>query len=162
MNVPEAQVADNDYAVGLLLEKLSKSPYAGNTLVFVIEDDAHRRPVCEAGRGGFHQLQHGQHYGLTDGTAEPMADVFDLTQKTSLVPPILRSSSTLPAPTALNSLPRTKENLLASKPRHSARRMQGQDFDEEDKLDTVNYNQALKGNVPYPTVRDGKDMSANR
>jgi hypothetical protein len=32
-------MADNDYATGLLIEKVAKSPYANNTLIFVIEDD---------------------------------------------------------------------------------------------------------------------------
>ena len=40
MNTPETQVADNDYAVGLLIEKIADSVYANNTLIFVIEDDA--------------------------------------------------------------------------------------------------------------------------
>jgi DNA-binding beta-propeller fold protein YncE len=44
VNTPELQVADNDYAVGLVLEKLAHSPYAKDTLVFVIEDDAQDGP----------------------------------------------------------------------------------------------------------------------
>ena len=41
VNTPELQVADNDYAVGLVVQKIASSPlYAGNTLIFVIEDDA--------------------------------------------------------------------------------------------------------------------------
>ena len=32
--------ADNDYAVGLLVQKIANSIYAQNTLIFVIEDDA--------------------------------------------------------------------------------------------------------------------------
>jgi hypothetical protein len=117
------------------------------------------------------------YFGITDGTAEPMADVFDLTQSTwnyaSLVPGILRTSSTLPLPakTSSNSLPDTKQNRLASKPRHNAKwwasKMAGQDFDKEDDLDTVNYNlvlwQGMKGKrVPYPEVRSGADLSENR
>jgi hypothetical protein len=33
-------VADNDYAVGLLIQKIANSKYANNTLIFVVEDDA--------------------------------------------------------------------------------------------------------------------------
>ena len=40
MNTVETQMADNDYAVGLLIEKVSKSRYKDNTLIFVVEDDA--------------------------------------------------------------------------------------------------------------------------
>jgi hypothetical protein len=187
----------------LLLEKLAASPYAANTLVFVIEDDAqdgpdhvdaHRSTAYIAGpfvKQGEVVSNHFTtvnfvrtikdvlgipYFGITDGTAEPMADVFDLTQSawkfTSIVPAVLRSSQLpVPAKTALNSLPDTKRNLLAAKSRHSAqwwaKRMEGQNFDKEDDLDTVDYNrvlwEGLKGkNVPYPTVRDGRDLSQNR
>ena len=40
VNTPELQEADNDYAVGLLVQKIANSMYANNTLIFVIEDDA--------------------------------------------------------------------------------------------------------------------------
>ena len=39
VNTPELQIADNDYAVGLVVDKIAHSPYANNTLIFVIEDD---------------------------------------------------------------------------------------------------------------------------
>jgi YVTN family beta-propeller protein len=39
LNTPELQMADDDYSVGLVAEKIAHSPYAGNTLIFVIEDD---------------------------------------------------------------------------------------------------------------------------
>ena len=40
VNTPELQVADNDYAVGLLIQKIANSIYAQNTLIFVVEDDS--------------------------------------------------------------------------------------------------------------------------
>lgn len=40
VNTPDLEVADNDYAVGLVIQKIAQSPYANNTLIFVIEDDA--------------------------------------------------------------------------------------------------------------------------
>ena len=203
VNTVESQVADNDYAVGLLLEKLAASPYAANTLVFVIEDDAqdgpdhvdaHRSIAFVAGPYVKQGAVVSDHYttvnfvrtmkdilgipyfGITDGTAEPMANLFDLSQSkwtyTSTVPAILRTTQLpLPAKTAQNSLPDTKRNLLAAKPRHNAqwweKRMSGQDFDKEDNLDTADYNRVLwegmKGKkVPYPAVRDGRDLSQNR
>ncbi|HXY24447.1 MAG TPA: beta-propeller fold lactonase family protein [Candidatus Acidoferrum sp.] len=39
VNTPELQIADNDYAVGLVAQTIAHSPYANNTLIFVIEDD---------------------------------------------------------------------------------------------------------------------------
>jgi len=204
VNTPEAQIADNDYSVGLLLEHLASSPYAANTLVFVIEDDAqdgpdhvdaHRSIAFIAGpyvkQGAVVSTRYNTvnfirtmkdvlgitTFGINDGTAEPTADLFDLNQAkwtyASKVPQILRTATTLPLPkaTVQNTLAATKRNLMAAKPRHSAqwwaKRMAGQNFDKEDDLDTVNYNRVLwegmKGKrVPYPDVRDGKDLSRDR
>ena len=41
---PEAEVADNDYAVGQLVETVSKSPIWESTAIFIIEDDAQDGP----------------------------------------------------------------------------------------------------------------------
>jgi YVTN family beta-propeller protein len=39
VNTPETQQADNDYAVGKLVEAVAHSPYAKDTMIFIIEDD---------------------------------------------------------------------------------------------------------------------------
>ena len=39
VNTPELQIADDDYSVGLVVDTIAHSPYANNTLIFVIEDD---------------------------------------------------------------------------------------------------------------------------
>ncbi|HWC20229.1 MAG TPA: beta-propeller fold lactonase family protein, partial [Terriglobales bacterium] len=39
VNTPELQQADNDYAVGLLIQAVANSPYAKDTLIISIEDD---------------------------------------------------------------------------------------------------------------------------
>lgn len=44
VNTVETQMADNDYAVGLLIEKLSQRPDWNETAVFVIEDDSQNGP----------------------------------------------------------------------------------------------------------------------
>ncbi|KAB8315812.1 beta-propeller fold lactonase family protein [Tolypothrix campylonemoides VB511288] len=44
LNTAELQMADNDYAVGLLVEKISKSPLWKDTAIFVIEDDSQDGP----------------------------------------------------------------------------------------------------------------------
>jgi hypothetical protein len=36
---PQSMVADNDYAIGLILQGLSQSPFWRNTIVFLTEDD---------------------------------------------------------------------------------------------------------------------------
>jgi hypothetical protein len=40
VDTPDTQIADHDYAVGLLVEKLSRTPFWKDTVVIVIEDDA--------------------------------------------------------------------------------------------------------------------------
>jgi DNA-binding beta-propeller fold protein YncE len=107
VNTPETQQADNDYAVGLLIEKISKSPkYKDNTLIFVIEDDAqdggdhmdsHRTIAFVAGayvkQGKVISTQYNtvnflrtieevlglQPMNLNDALARPMADIFTTT-----------------------------------------------------------------------------------
>jgi hypothetical protein len=40
VNTPETQQADDDYAVGRLVEVVAHSPYAASTLIIITEDDA--------------------------------------------------------------------------------------------------------------------------
>ena len=40
MPTPQFYVADNDYALGLLVQEVSSSPYWKDTAIFVLEDDA--------------------------------------------------------------------------------------------------------------------------
>ncbi len=80
---PHAMVANNDYAIGQLVDAVSHSRYWPNTAIFIIEDDAQdgadhvdgRRtvglvdqPVCEAWHGGQHAV-HNELDGAVDGTA---------------------------------------------------------------------------------------------
>ena len=73
VNTVETEIADNDYAVGLLVEKVAHSKYAKDTLIFVIEDDAQNGPdhvdahrslalhcwaVCETARSDFKTFQY--------------------------------------------------------------------------------------------------------
>ena len=68
VNTIETQMADNDYALRLLIQKVAQSQYKNNTLIFVIEVDAQDGPdhvdahstiayvigaLCQAARGLF-------------------------------------------------------------------------------------------------------------
>jgi DNA-binding beta-propeller fold protein YncE len=108
VNTVELQVADNDYAVGLVAEKIAHSPCKHNTLIFVIEDDAqdgadhidaHRSIAFVIGPYVKHNAVVStpyntismvrtiedilgiKHMNLNDTTANPMLDVFDVDQK---------------------------------------------------------------------------------
>ncbi len=104
VNTPELQQADNDYAVGLLVQAVAKSPYAKDTLIIIIEDDSqdgadhvdsHRSTTYFVGP---YVRQHAvvstrysqtnvlrtiedilgtEHINLNTYYARPMADVFD-------------------------------------------------------------------------------------
>jgi hypothetical protein len=105
VNTPELQQADNDYAVGLLVQAVAHSPYASNTLIAIIEDDcqdgadhvdSHRATTYFVGP---YVKQHAvvstrysqtnllrtiedilgtEHLNLNTYYARPMADVFDI------------------------------------------------------------------------------------
>lgn len=105
VNTPELQQADNDYAVGLLIEKIAHSRYANQTLIFVLEDDSqdgpdhvdsHRSTAYVVGP----YVKHGkvvstrystvsmlrtmedilglQHLSLHEAGVAPMSDIFDI------------------------------------------------------------------------------------
>ena len=108
VNTVETQMADNDYAVGLLVEKVAHSSYKDSTLIFVIEDnaqngldhvDAHRSiayvvsPYVKQGPvvskfyttvsmiRTIEDVLGIKPLNLNDGLTEPMAEVFDLRQR---------------------------------------------------------------------------------
>jgi sugar lactone lactonase YvrE len=107
IDYPEAQQADDDYAVGLVADAVAHSRYRGNTLIFVVEDDAQDGPDhVDAHRSTAYivgpyvkqkavvstfyttvnmvrtieDILGTDHLNLNDAYAAPMADVFDLAQ----------------------------------------------------------------------------------
>ncbi len=170
VNTPELQQADNDYAVGMLVEKISKSKYADNTLIFVIEDDAqdgpdhvdsHRSVAFVAGayvkRGAVVSTQYNtidflrtmeevlglSPMNLNDALAKPMADIFNTS-------PSPWSYAAAPAPMLYNSqlpLPPKPAGLIVPKPTHDAaywaRVSEGMDFSAEDRFNFAVYNRIL-------------------
>ena len=171
VNTPELQEADNDYAVGLLVQKIANSPiYANNTLIFVIEDDAqdggdhvdsHRTIAFVAGAYVKQQTVVSAPYNtvnflrtieevlglapmnLNDALATPMADVFNTTASTW-------SFTAAPSPylyaTSL-PMPPKAAGLIVPKSTHSAkywaRVTKGMDFSDADRIDFATYNHIL-------------------
>lgn len=107
LNTPETQQADDDLTVGRLLQTLSESPFASDTLVIVTEDDAqdgpdhidsHRSTAYVVGpyvrKGAVVSTHFSQvnalrtiedilgtaHMNLNTAFQRPMADVFDIGQ----------------------------------------------------------------------------------
>ena len=112
MNTPESQIAGNDYALGELVEAVSKSPYWKDTAIFVVEDDAQDGPDhVDSHRTVAHVIsaytkRHAvvstfyttvamlrtiedilgiDHLGLFDKNAAPMSDVFSRTHRCGAV-----------------------------------------------------------------------------
>ena len=112
--------------------------------------------------------------GVTDGLAEPMAEIFGRRLKpwkyTTIVPEVLHSTQLpLPPKTVQTGSPSAKGALAYVRPRGDAaywqKVMADQNFAKEDKLDEPRFNRALwQGlkNSAYPTLRDGRDLSKDR
>ena len=172
VNTPELQVADNDYAVGLVASAVAKSPYAKDTLIFVIEDDAqdgadhvdaHRSIAFIIGpyvKQGFvdstryntvsfvrtiEDILGIPHLNLNDAHALPMANVFDLKQSKwsyDAVPSAYLANTTLPI-----AFPSADLRIPALRPLHDATwwaaHTKGMDFSVEDHLDSAKFNRVL-------------------
>jgi YVTN family beta-propeller protein len=192
VNTPELQVADNDYAVGLLVEKIANSIYNDSTLIFVIEDDSqdgadhvdsHRSIAYVIGPYVKHKAVVSAAYttismlrtmeeilgigsiNLNDSSANPMTGVFDLQQKTwnyQAVPSDLLAGTQLPVP--------RQTGRRIPHPTHDAAYWagvtRGMDFSVEDRVDPLAFNHILwrgiMGAAPYPATSDGRDLRSNR
>ncbi len=193
INTPERQQADNDYAVGLLVQEIAHSRYAKDTLIFVIEDDSqdgpdhvdtHRSDAFIVGPYVKHHAVVSTEYNtvdfvrtmevilglkplnISDAIAVPMADVFDLKQKTWTY---TATASRMLVGTGL-PLPPSVAKLKPLEPTHNAaywaRVTRGMDFRVEDDFNFARYNhilwKGLMGNRPYPKEPTGLDLSHNR
>ncbi len=170
VNTPELQEADNDYAVGLLMQKIAGSIYANDTLVFVIEDDAqdggdhvdsHRTTAYVAGAYVKQGVVVSTPYNtldfirtmeevlgiapmnLNDALASPMADIFTTTPSAwnfTAAPSAYLYATSLP-------LPPMAAGLIVPKSTHSAkywaRVTKDMDFSDADRIDDDVYNHIL-------------------
>ena len=170
INTPERQTADNDYAVGKLIERVAHSPYAASTLIFVIEDDAqsgpdhvnaHRTIAFVAGpyvKQGVvvHTLYSTVnmvrtiedvlglgHLNLNDEYQRPMTEVFDLDQATwtyTAVAPAPIAQALAVALKQSESAPLFHDAQPAA---YWARQTRGFDWSQEDRVPAVLFNQIL-------------------
>ena len=171
VNTPELMQADNDYAVGLVVQKIANSIYAQNTLIFVVEDDAqdggdhidsHRTIAFVAGayvkqgavvstsyntidfvRTMEEVLGLNQFLNLNDALAHPMSDIFTTApQKWSFT----ASPSAYLYATQL-PLPTPPVGMKIPKSTHDAsywaRVTKGLDFSDADRVDPLIFNRIL-------------------
>lgn len=190
VDTPELQVADNDYAVGELVEAVAHSRYRDSTLIFVVEDDAqdgpdhvdaHRSIAFVAGpyvkQGAVVSARYStvnmlrtiedvlgiEPLGLNDAYQRPMSDIFDLHRRRW-------SYNALPSPLLADTglpIPKTKLGARVPLPhdaRYWAAKTRGYDWSKEDRIPASAYNRilwaGLAGNRPYPAERSGKNRTA--
>jgi YVTN family beta-propeller protein len=172
VNTPETQQADNDYAVGLLVDKIAHSPYGKDTLIFVLEDDSqdgpdhvdsHRSTGYVVGpyvkQGAVVSTRYAtvnmvrtiedvlglDHLNLHTAGVHPMADVFDLHKSgwTFSASP----SDILRTSTTLPLPPKMAGRVRPLKPAHKAAwwaaKTKGYDWRKEDRNDAQAFNRVL-------------------
>jgi DNA-binding beta-propeller fold protein YncE len=191
VNTPERDVADNDYAVGLLVQKIANSPiYRNNTLIFVVEDDAqdggdhmdsHRTTAYVAGAYVRNAVVSKPYttlnlirtmeevlglppMNLNDALAAPMSDIFNTNPSAwtfTATPAAILYCSQLPLPA-----PFLPCNDPTPDVKYWTRVTKGMDFDDADLVDGATFNhvlwKGLMGNQPYPSMPSGKDLRQNR
>ena len=170
VNTPELQVADDDYAVGLLVQKIANSRYKEDTLIFVIEDDSqdggdhvdsHRSVAFVIGPYVKQKAVVSTPYttlsmlrtmeeilgignlNLNDSSANAMADAFDLNQKTwsyTAVPSAMLYNTQLPLPPKQSGIEIPRSTHDAA---YWAEATKGMDFTVEDRVDPLAFNQIL-------------------
>jgi len=172
VNSVETQIADNDYSLGLVVERISRGKAADSTLIFVIEDDAQngvdhvdaRRSLAYViGPYVRHHALVSTRYttinilrtieavlglkplGLNDALAAPMADVFDPAQSQwtyRAEAADVLRTTQLPIP-AERFAARQSTACINRGASYWAAAMKGQNFAVEDRLDTAAFNSAL-------------------
>ncbi len=139
----EAEMGDNDYSIGKLIEQVAKSPYAKSTVIFIVEDDAqngpdhvdaHRSIALIAGAYVKQGAVVSTHYttvnmlrtmedilgmgpmGINDDVIEPMADVFTTEAHAwsyTAIVPQILRSTKLPVPAATSANAGTSDTDFA-------------------------------------------------
>jgi len=167
---PFAQVADNDLAVGLFVEYLSKSPIWKETAIFIVEDDAQNGPDhVDAHRttaylaGGFVKRKYIDHtmYSTTSmlRTIELILGIPPMTQYDAAAEPMWRCFTSSSDLTTFNSLPSNinlnDKNVAINKWQQKSETF---NFTKEDNVPDLEFSEviwyAVKGEgIPFPSPR---------
>jgi DNA-binding beta-propeller fold protein YncE len=152
---PFAYVADNDYAIGLFIEHLSKSPIWKETAVFIVEDDAQNGPDhVDAHRttayvaGGFVKRGFVDHTPYSTSsmlrTIELILGLPPMSQYDAAATPMFRSFSATPNLTPfIHELPRTNLFELNVKDTPSAQKSAKFDFKKEDSVPDLEFSEVI-------------------
>ncbi len=173
VNTPEAQVADNDYAVARVIEKVAHSRYKNSTLIFVIEDDAqdgpdhvdaHRSTAFIAGPFVKHDAVVStryttvnllrtiedvlgiDHLSIYDAYQRPMTDAFDLNQSQwtfTANPSAALYKTLLPLPRNGNATQAVGKFAFVHDAQYWAEATRDYDWSQEDRIDSAAFNKLL-------------------
>ena len=175
---PFAHVADNDWAVGLFIEYLSKSKIWNESVVFIVEDDAQNGPDhVDAHRttayvaGGFVKRNFVDHtmYSTTSilRTIELILGLPPMTQYDAAAEPMWRCFSSTADLSVFISVPAnidiTAKNIALNE---WQRRSEKFDLTKEDAVPDLEFNivlwHGIKGNdVPFPAPRRAAFLKIN-
>jgi len=164
---PLAMAADNDQAVGMIVEGISKSKFWANTAIFILEDDAQNGPDhVDSHRSPAYAIspyikrhQVDSHMYNTAGmlrTIELILGLRPMTHFDAAAPPMTAAFQSTPdlAPYTLEK-PRTP--LDARNPPRAAGVADNMKFDREDENDDNELNdllwRAIRKDAPPPPVR---------
>ena len=166
---PFAHVADNDWAVGLFVEYLSKSPIWKETAIFIVEDDAqngpdhvdaHRTTAYVAGGLVKRKLVDHTMYSTSSmlRTIELILGLPPMSQYDAAAEPMWRCFANTPDLTPFASVPANVDlNEKNTKNTAGARISETLDFSKEDRIPDLVFSEviwkAVKGedsNMPAP------------
>ncbi len=170
---PRAQVADNDLSLGQVVEAITKSSFASNTVIFVIEDDpqsgydhvdGHRSlclvisPYTKRGKviSNFYNQAGVLH------TMERILGLPPMNQQDAMAPIMSECFTNVPNFTPYTALPNNiplTENVVASlmspKQRYYAKKVQKMDLSKPDRINDDVFNRyiwhTIKGDARYPS-----------
>ncbi|MDR0792683.1 MAG: bifunctional YncE family protein/alkaline phosphatase family protein [Chitinophagaceae bacterium] len=174
---PFAHVADNDLAVGMFVDYLSKSPIWKESVVFILEDDAqngpdhvdaHRSPVYVVGPYVKRNFVDHTMYS-TSGvlrTMELILGMPPMTQYDAAATPLWRCFTSTPDFTAYNHLPANVDLSEKNASPENAPDLSAKfDWSKEDRVPDLVFNeilwQAIKGK-PAPAPKHAAFIKANK
>ncbi|MBK9170564.1 MAG: bifunctional YncE family protein/alkaline phosphatase family protein [Bryobacterales bacterium] len=166
---PKALVADNDHAVGMIVEGISKSRFWPKTAVFILEDDAqngadhvdsHRSIAFVASPYARRRAVDSSFYTTTSmlRTMELILGLQPMTHFDASARPMAAAFQAKPDLTPFTAeAPRVSVTELNPQQSATSARSLAMDFSEEDRIDDDELNEilwrAIRGGDPPPPVR---------
>jgi DNA-binding beta-propeller fold protein YncE len=172
---PRACMADNDLALGRIVQALSHSPYWKDTVIFVVEDDAQAGPDhTDSHRAPFYAISAYNRSGTVHrfiNTTDVVAAIEDILGMGRLSKfdyfsrPLADIFAPVPDPTPYDPIVPTQD-LSEKNPQNTAaaRMSEGLDLSAPDRVDDQLYNRILwlmlKGDIPPPVAQSHAALHA--